>query len=267
MLEITNLRDGAVVNRHSGIETAAYLEIKGEGTVTLNNGGYKALVFAGADVKVSGIELVAPKTQVFFGISATADDAAVTTNVEVAADALVSAYVIKIAEGSTVDVLEGGKFFTTGEVMRVEGTLNASGNAGFDAASATLTADDRQTVAHYSWIYGTENLKDNYNTIYSQLRLIGADAELNLDNARLEVGKTVAGEWLGNPVANGVGWIKLDGAMTLDNGSVLLANGATGKDGYGLTLSKGAEFTVANGSEAELSAGNCSVPQSCDWDY
>ena len=31
MLEITNLRDGAVLNRHNGIETEEYLEIKVEG--------------------------------------------------------------------------------------------------------------------------------------------------------------------------------------------------------------------------------------------
>lgn len=31
MLEITNLRDGAVLNRHSGIETEEYLEITVEG--------------------------------------------------------------------------------------------------------------------------------------------------------------------------------------------------------------------------------------------
>ena len=31
MLEITNLRDGAVLNRHKGIETEKYLEIQVEG--------------------------------------------------------------------------------------------------------------------------------------------------------------------------------------------------------------------------------------------
>ena len=31
MLEITNLRDGAVLNRHHGVETEEYLEIKVEG--------------------------------------------------------------------------------------------------------------------------------------------------------------------------------------------------------------------------------------------
>ena len=31
MLEITNLRDGAILNRHHGIETENYLEIKIEG--------------------------------------------------------------------------------------------------------------------------------------------------------------------------------------------------------------------------------------------
>ena len=229
------------------------LEIRGKGTVTLNNGGYKKLVFAGADVKIAGVELVAPRTQVIFGIAASGEDAAVPANVEIAADALVSAYVTAVAEGSTVNVLEGGKFFSTGEVMNVQGTLSASGNAAFDAKAEDLTAADRQVVAHYMWDYGTTELKNNYSTVYSQLRLIGADSEMTLNNARLEVGKTVAGEWLGNPAANGVGWIKLDGAMTLDNDSVLLASGATG--GYGLTLNSGSEFTVANGSEAEFGAG------------
>ena len=210
------------------VTLAQDLEIKGEGVVTLNNGGYKRLTFAGADVKFSGVELVAPKTQIIFGIAATADAAAIPANVEIASDALVSAYVVAVMEGSDVNVLEGGKFISTGEVMNIQGTLNATGSDSFDAKAEDLTADDRQTVAHYTWGYGTINLTNNYNTIYSQLRLIGADSELNLDNARLEVGKTVAGEWLGNPAANGVGRLEIseaDAVFNLKNSSTLKVSG------------------------------------------
>ena len=235
-----------------------------DAVVTLNNGGYKKLIFSAADgaedidVSFSGVELVAGKTQIIFGDVVTDDSGAVTgtlpVKVRIDATSTVSAYVVAVEDGSTVDVLEGGKFFSTGEVMNVKGTLNASGNEAFDTTAA-LTAADRQIIAHYMWNYGSVNFTDTYASIYSQLRLRGADSVLTADNSVINLGMKVDGSWLANPSANGVGWANIDGTLNLTNNSVLKANGATGKDGYALTVNSGAEFNVESGSTAEFSAG------------
>ena len=233
-------------------------------SVTLNNGGYKMLIFESAEgaeditVSFSNVSVVAPRTQIIFGNSGTADDDSTIyfpVNVEIDADSTVSAYVTAVEYESELDVAEGGKFFSTGEVMNVKGSMTASGSETFDPASETLTADDRQIVAHYMWDYGTVDLKDSYATIYSQLRLRGADSSFTADNSLIELGKKVDGTWLSNPSANSVGWANIDGTMTLTNKSVLKSSGATGKDGYGMTLNEGAEFNVESGSVAEFSAG------------
>jgi len=165
-------------------------------TVTLNNGG-KYLVFGPAEgaeditVNFANIKLVAPKTQIIFGNSAYADDGSIVyspVNAEIDGSSLVSAYVVAVEYESTVNVLEGGKFFSTGEVMSVKGTLNVTGNDAFVPAGGALTADDRQIVAHYMWDYGTVELNDTYATIYSQLRLRGADSSFIADNALIEIG-------------------------------------------------------------------------------
>ncbi|MBE6379707.1 MAG: hypothetical protein E7047_02120, partial [Lentisphaerae bacterium] len=246
------------------------LEIKGTGNavsnVTMNDGGYKTLTFKAADgvsdidVKFTNVNLVAPKTQVIFGGAEYAADGSVVNSSPVTAEidgsSTVSAYVVAVEADSTVNVLEGGKFCSTGEVMNIKGTLNAAGNAVFNPASDALTAADRQIVAHYMWNYGTVALTDTYATIYSQLRLRDADAEFVADNALIELGKKVDGTWLSNPSANGVGWIKIDGgSMALTNNSKLLSNGATGRDGYGLTIAEGAELKIESGSYVEFSAG------------
>jgi len=232
--------------------------------VTLNNGGYQALIFGAADgaenidVKFENIQLIAPKTQVIFGNSADADDGSTVyspVNAEIDGSSQVSAYVVAVEYESTVNVLEGGKFFSTGEVMSIKGTLNATGNDAFDPAGNTLTADDRQIVAHYMWDYGTVELNDTFASIYSQLRLRGADSSFTADNSLIEIGKKVDGTWMANPSANGVGWINADGTMTLTNKTIMRVNGATGRDGYGMTINAGGEFNVESGSTAEFSAG------------
>jgi len=232
--------------------------------VMLNNGGYKYLVFGSAEgaedvaVKISNIKIVAPQTQVIFGNSAYAEDSSIVyspVNAEIDGSSQVSAYVVAVEYESTVNVLEGGKFFSTGEVMSVKGTLNVTGNDAFDPAGDTLTGDDRQIVAHYMWDYGTVELNDTFASIYSQLRLRGADSSFTADNSLIEIGKKVDGTWMENPSANGVGWINADGTMTLTNKTIMRVNGATGRDGYGMTINAGGEFNVESGSTAEFSAG------------
>lgn len=194
-------------------------------SITLNNGGYKALVFGAAEgaedisVNFSGVNLTAGKTQIIFGNTTTDEEGnlvALPVNVEIDATSTVSAYVIALEENSTVNVLEGGRFFSTGEVMNIKNgaTLSASGSEDFDTA-AELTADDRQVIAHYMWNYGTVELTDTVASIYSQLRLRGENAKIVTDNAVISLGMKVDGTWMGNAPANGVGWTKVDGGSSI----------------------------------------------------
>ena len=196
--------------------------------------------------------------------------AAGKVNVVVDKDSNVNVPSFAVYEGSKLTVEDGGKLTTNNEVLRIYGNMEVIGNEAFSAKSASgLTADDRQVVAHYMRVHetGEVTVSDTYMTIYNDLTL-SAGASVSLDNALVEIGKTVAAvpnrnleanDWYTNPAASWVGHfiMKQGSEFTLDNGSIMRVSGA--RSGYGLNINaEGTTFSVKNGSVAEFGAGGIS---------
>ncbi len=203
------------------------------------------------DIKLSFSNIdwsVGSNGQIYFGDV----EAGTAINVEMDADCKVEAYLVRVGTGSTLDMARGAQMSVVKEVLRIEGTLNAAGAEDFDAATATV--ENRQIKAAYARVIddGVLNLTNTYMSSYSQFI---AHGDVNMDNARMDIGLKVDGTWGTNPASNATGWatFKAGANVSVDNNSLLMIGGAN--TSYGLTMEEGASFAIKNGSEVELSFG------------
>ena len=179
-------------------------------------------------------------------------DSSKAIDVVMDATSRIEAYLVRVGTDSTLDMVPGAQMTVTREVLRIEGTLNAVGAEDFVAEDAAV--EDRQLKTAYTRVIagGELNLTDTYMSSYSQFIAYG---DVNMDNARMDIGLKVDGEWGTNPASNQTGWAVFDTGsnVNLDNNSLMVIGGAKGS--YGLTVNSDATFTISNGSEAELSFG------------
>ena len=133
----------------------------------------------------------------------------------IAAGAVVTVPAFVVREGSTLTVAEGGKLVSSTEAAQVYGELYVNGADGFVPANAA--AADRQFYKYFrNKTTGVSEFNNVYMAADDYIQVEGA-GEVTFNNALVEVGANLAGEWSINPVPNQRGEVRLNAADAVLN--------------------------------------------------
>ena len=134
----------------------------------------KKIVFVRAEGATGDIELkltnvdlsVGNSGMIYFG------DEEATTAIDVVMDSTskVYAYLVRVGTDSTLDMQTGSQMIVAKEVLRIEGTLNVTGEDDFEALQSPSASSERQLTTAYTWVRNDANLNltNTYMSSYSQ---------------------------------------------------------------------------------------------------